>query len=109
MRLKRKLKRGKRQLLRAVQGGPFGMRRRSDPATSPLASSAELGEAAPRGSSAGILRFDDQQARLPESLAEAGEAEDEGMMPARVVIVITTLAIAFIAIITWFVSRMPQK
>lgn len=65
--------------------------------------------AAPRDHNhvAGILRLEDDSWRLPESLTEAGETENNGLGPSRVVIVITALAIIFITIIAWFVSRMP--
>lgn len=63
----------------------------------------------PHNNHAGILRFEAENLHLPEALAEAGETESNSLMPGRVVIVITTLAIAFIAVIAWFVSQMPGK
>lgn len=80
------------------------MRKKKEPAV-PVPSDG----AAPRDHNhvAGVLRLEDESWRLPEALTEAGEAESNGLAPGRVVIVITTLAIIFIAIIAWFVSRMP--
>lgn len=60
----------------------------------------------------GLLRLTTETLRLPSALAEASETSESGrhwMMPGRVMLTITTAAIAFIAIITWFISRMPEK
>lgn len=57
----------------------------------------------------GVRRFDSNEIHLPEALAEAGEAESHGLMPGRVVLIIVFLAIVFISIMAWFVSRMPEK
>jgi hypothetical protein len=58
---------------------------------------------------AGIRRFSSEGLRLPEALAEAGETESDGLMPGRVVSVITIVAVIFISIMAWFVSQMPEK
>jgi hypothetical protein len=47
--------------------------------------------------------------RVPEALMEASGAGDRGMLPGRFVLTVAALAVAFIAIISWFVSRMPDK
>src|SRR5215472_13588481 len=53
----------------------------------------------------GVLRIAPDADQLPEAFVEAGEGEsDEGPAPGRVMLTITLLAIAFIAIIAWFVS-----
>lgn len=60
----------------------------------------------------GMLRLKADTLRLPSALAEAsetGESGQSGMMPGRVVLTITAAAIVFIAVITWFISRMPGK
>ena len=57
----------------------------------------------------GALRLDPEGWRLPEALAEAGETGSTDIMPGRVMLVITILAIIFIAIMAWFVSQMPGK
>ena len=90
-------KRVRRRLLHAVKGGPFRLRKE------PQAAAAEE---PPR---AGVLMFDPKGWRLPEALAEAGEAESNGPGSGRAVTVIATLAIVFIAIMAWFVSQMPEK
>jgi hypothetical protein len=61
-----------------------------------------------RNNGAGILRASSRERRLPNRLEYAGEVKD-GEHPYRVVIVIVTLALAFIAIVTYFVSQMPPK
>ncbi len=91
----------KRRIHRAVRGGPFRLRKKTEPA----ASNPPAGDTMPHHNHAGILRFEAENLHLPEALAEAGETESNSL----VVIVITTLAIAFIAIIAWFVSQMPGK
>jgi hypothetical protein len=60
------------------------------------------------GASTGVLRMD-KPSRLPAALAEAGENSEDGVMPSMLVITITLAAVAFIVIITWFISRMPAK
>jgi hypothetical protein len=87
-----------------VKGGLHRLRKKKEPAVLVPPESA-----APRDHNhiAGILRLEDESWRLPEALTEVGETEGNGLAPGRVVIVITTLAIIFIAIIAWFVSRMP--
>lgn len=97
----KKLKRGRRRILQAVKGGTLRLRKEPQTAVAP-----ETGEELRR---AGVLRFDSEGWRLPEGLAEAGETESNGLMPPRVVLVITTLAVVFIAIMAWFVSQMPKK
>jgi hypothetical protein len=55
------------------------------------------------------MRLESEGLRLPEALAEAGEAESNSLIPGGAVSVIAILAIAFIAIMAWFVSQMPEK
>jgi hypothetical protein len=66
-------------------------------------------QAAAENHHAGVLRFDPEGSRLPEALAEASETGSTDFMPGRVMLVITILAIVFIAIMAWFVSQMPEK
>lgn len=66
-------------------------------------------QAAAENHHAGVLRFDAEEWRLPEALAEASETGSTDFMPGRVMLVITILAIVFIAIMAWFVSQMPEK
>jgi hypothetical protein len=87
--------------LQAVKGGMLRLRNKPRAAAAP--------DAEENSSRAGILRFDSEGSRLPEALAEAGEAASNGLMPGRVVSVIAILAIVFIAIMAWFVSQMPEK
>ena len=98
---KRRTKRVRRRLLQAVKGGPLRLRKEPQAAAAPGAA-----EEPPR---AGVLRFDPNGWRLPEALAEAGEAESNGPGTGRAVSVIVILAIVFIAIMAWFVSQMPEK
>jgi len=103
-----------RRTVRAVHGGLSRLRKQA------IGSASD--DPAPHSdngahSDAGILRPNSGYLRLPEALAEVGETEADDSssqsglsdwMPGRVVLVITALAIAFIAIIAWFVSRMPD-
>jgi hypothetical protein len=66
-------------------------------------------QAAAENHHAGVLRFDSEGWRLPEALVEASETGSTDFMPGRVMLVITILAIVFIAIMAWFVSQMPEK
>lgn len=47
-------------------------------------------------------------AQVPADLFEEGESSDIAQQPS-VMLVITILALAFIGLITWFVSQMPAK
>ena len=58
--------------------------------------------------SAGVIRPDTGDLHMPSDLAEAGYAE-QAREPARVMLVIITLSLIFIAIITYFVAQMPPK
>jgi hypothetical protein len=98
---KRRTKRVRRRLLQAVKGGPLRLRKEPQAAAAPAAV-----EEPPR---VGVLLFDSKGWRLPEALAEAGEAESNGPGTGRAVWVIAILAIIFIAIMAWFVSQMPEK
>jgi hypothetical protein len=97
----KRTRRVRRRLLHAVKGGPLRLRKEPQAAAAPAAA-----EKPPR---AGVLLFDSKGWRLPEALAEAGEAESNGSGPGRAVSVIAILAIVFIAIMAWFVSQMPEK
>jgi hypothetical protein len=101
LRRNKKPKRSRRRLLQAVKGGTLRLRKEPQAATAP-----ETGKE-PRPT--GVMRFDSEEWRLPEALAEAGETESNGLLPGRVVSVIAILAIVFIAIMAWFVSQMPEK
>jgi hypothetical protein len=96
----RRTKRVRRRLLHAVKGGPFRLLKE------PQAAAPAVVEEPPP---AGVLRFDSKGWRLPEALAEAGEAESNGPGSGRVVSFIAILAVVFIAIMAWFVSQMPEK
>ena len=99
----KKAKKERRRLYQAVKGGPFRLRKKPE-----AAAPAPSGDGA-AGRPAGTLRFDSDNLHLPEALAEAGETELNGAMPGRVMLIITILAIAFISIMAWFVSQMPDK
>ena len=55
----------------------------------------------------GIMRPDTGALRMPSDLND--EDRSRSLLPNNVVLVITLLALLFIAIIAWFVSRMPAK
>src|SRR5262245_50092778 len=97
----RTTKRRRRRLLQAVKGGTFRLRKEPQVAASP-----DAAEEPPR---TGVIQFDAEGLRLPEALAEAGETESNNLRSGRAVWVIAILAIAFIVIMAWFVSQMPEK
>ena len=97
----KRTRRGRRRAPHAVKGGTHRLRKEPHAAAAPYAA-AEF----PR---AGSMRFDSEELRLPEALAEAGEAESKGLIPGGAVSIIAILAIVFIAIMAWFVSQMPEK
>jgi hypothetical protein len=100
----RKSKRIRRRLRHVVKGGPFRLREKPAAAEPAAASDTQA-----HNDQHGILRFDEGTLHVPGALAEAGESESNGLMPGPVVTVITILAVAFIAVIAWFVSQMPEK
>lgn len=106
--MKRRSRKSLRRRLRKVIYG--GITRMLKPETPPART--ELDEApvtaAARSGNDGVLRLD-QSGRLPTALAEASESDDESWLPSRLVVLITLLALLFIAIITWFISEMPAK
>ena len=61
----------------------------------------------PRPAENGIMRPDTGPLRMPSDLSD----EDKGgsLLPNKVVLFITLLALLFIATIAWFVSQMPPK
>jgi hypothetical protein len=63
------------------------------------------------GHSAGVMRVAPDADHLPEAFIEAGEGDSDngGLVPGRVMLTITLLVIAFIAIMAYFVSQMPNK
>jgi hypothetical protein len=95
----KRTKRGRRGLPQAVKGGTHRLRKEPRPAP----------EAVAENHRAGALRFDAEELRLPEALAEASETGSTDFMPGRVMLAVSILAIIFIAIMTWFVSQMPEK
>ena len=57
---------------------------------------------------AGIIRPETSNLHLPSGLEESGEGR-QANTPSKVMLIIITLAVVFIAIITYFVSQMPPK
>jgi hypothetical protein len=57
---------------------------------------------------AGIIRPDTGNLHIPAHLAETGNGQQTTRLPG-VILVIITLALIFIAIITYFVANMPSK
>jgi hypothetical protein len=94
---------GRRRKPKVVSGGPVR-----------LASTKKL-QAAPSSDSAshssnnnlGIMRSDAE--RSPKAVEGAGDEKPSALLPGRIMLTIMVLALIFIAIITWFVSRMPAK
>jgi len=105
MKRRKQSKSRRRRFHQAVKGGLFRLRKKHPPAEA----TAPVEDTMPHNRSVGVLRFDAEHLHLPEALAEAGENEPDGILPGRVVIIITGLALVFIAIIAWLVSQMPEK
>lgn len=63
---------------------------------------------AKEGNGSGIIRPNTGDLHLPPDIEAIGEAEQSNNPP-RIMFVIITLALIFIAIITYFVSQMPNK
>ena len=61
----------------------------------------------PRPAENGIMRPDTGALRMPSDLS--GEDKGDSLLPDKVVLFITLLALLFIATIAWFVSQMPAK
>lgn len=57
---------------------------------------------------AGIIRPNTGDLHVPSDLVERGDGQ-QANLPPRVLLVIITLALIFIAIITYLVSQMPKK
>ena len=60
------------------------------------------------GNAAGIIRPNTGDLHVPADFVETGDGQETNRLP-RVILVIITLALIFIAIITYFVTRMPSK
>jgi hypothetical protein len=93
--------------------GRGGRRRRAEQAvkggaTRLTAAQAPSSPAAEQGNGAGIIRPNTGALRLPRGLVDSGE-RPPSERPGWVMILITGLALIFIAIITWFVAQMPPK
>lgn len=58
---------------------------------------------------AGIIRPDTGDLHMPSGLVESGGGGQQTNSPPRVMLVIITLALVFIAIIAYLVSQMPKK
>jgi hypothetical protein len=65
----------------------------------------EKGESPPKTS--GVMRPDTGALRVPSDINDEGKSSS--ILPNKVVLVITLLALLFIAIIAWFVAHIPQK
>jgi hypothetical protein len=106
MKRNKKAKRRGWRIYHAVKGGTHRLRKQPRAATPPTPEGGAP-EAHPTG---GILRIDSDAYHLPEAFVEAGDIEsNDHLLPGRVMLTITLLAIAFISIMAWFVSQMPNK
>ena len=83
-------------------------RRRDDPEKTRAYTPGELHRLAHESTnSVGIIRPNTGDLILPSGFDHLGESQQTGH-PARIVLVIVTLALIFIAIIAYFVSQMPD-
>lgn len=82
---------------------------RDDPDTTRQYTAQDVqGLIAKEGNGTGIIRPSTGDLHLPADLEAIGEGEQTSSPP-RIMFVIITLAFIFIAIIAYFVSRMPNK
>ena len=94
---------------RRAHKGWYRLRRpQNGPGTTTKSSAKEIHGLAPARRDAGIIRPDTGDLHLSAELIENG-GRKEADSPPRVMLVIITLALIFIAIITYFVSQMPPK
>jgi len=63
---------------------------------------------AKQGNGSGIIRPNTADLHMPANIEAIGEGE-QTKSPARVMLVIVTLALIFISIVTYFISQMPNK
>ena len=98
-------KRWRRRLRRVVYGGTTRLLK---PAAPEPPSDLAHPDSRPDLAEDGVLRLDKSK-HLPTALAEASDRGEDGWMPGRLVVIITILALVFIAVITRFVARMPAK
>jgi hypothetical protein len=83
-------------------------RRKDDPEKTRAYTPGELERLAREAANnVGIMRPDTGNLSLPTNLDNLGESEQTAR-PVRVVLVIVTLALIWIAIITYFVAQMPD-
>ena len=83
-------------------------RRRDDPEKTRAYTPGELHRLAHQSNnSAGVMRPDTGDLNLPPDLDNLGEGRQTDH-PSRVVLIIVTLALIFIALITYFISQMPD-
>jgi len=102
----------RRQWRKVVRGGTTRLRKPKEmsAADGNRAADESRGLAAPTMDE-GVLRASKSN-RLPTALAEASEHDERARkrwLPGPLVGTITLLALAFIAVITWFIARMPNK
>jgi hypothetical protein len=104
MAIKQKKGRSKRRFYNrnAVKGGTTRLISRSVAATSDEAAVSLV-------NGLGTLPSDTKDLHLPGALIEASGSHNDGSTPGRFMLLIVSIAVIFIAIITWFVSEMPEK
>ena len=103
MRRSKQAKESRRRKPKVISGGPVRLTSTKKPPAAPSPDSASYNSS----NNLGILRSDAE--RSPEDLKDAGDVKLSALLPGRIMLTITLLALLFITIITWFVSRMPAK
>jgi hypothetical protein len=83
--------------------------RRDDPDTTKRYTPQDVQSlVAKAGNGSGIIRPDTGDLRMPPNIEAIGEGEQTNAPP-RILFVIITLAILFILIVAYFISKMPTK
>jgi hypothetical protein len=101
MRRSKQAKEGRRRKRKAISGGPVRLASTEKPHADPSSASHSS------NNNWGILRPDAE--RSADALKESAGVKPSALLPGRIMLTIMALALIFIAIITWFVSRMPAK
>lgn len=96
-------KENRRRKPKVISGGLVRLKKKFHADTSPVSASHGA------NNENGILHPDAVDAeKFSDSLNGAGDGKPLVLLPGRIMLAITFLGMIFIAIITWFVSRMPS-
>jgi hypothetical protein len=96
-------KESRRRKPKVISGGPVRLA-----STKRLHADSSSNLAHPNSSNESGIVYSDAE-RSPDAPKDAGDVKPSSLMPGRIMLTIMVFALIFIAVITWFVSRMPEK